>query len=153
MNITFGIHKGKSIGSLVLKKPDYVHWLLPNVDCGAAMLAAIDEASRLIAIYNAKPIQKPCHGKNCTSQATCCTVYMKNVSTPSWWCDSCDPYQEGASVGKLQLISTYEDALAHIISYCDGRKAPLHALIKILAKAKGLPDRVGEKQVSEFFET
>jgi len=153
MNITFGKHKGKSIGSLVLKEPDYVSWLLSNADCGAAMLAAIKEASRLIAIYNDKPFQKPCHGKNCSSQATRCSVYMSAVSTPMWWCDTCNPYRAGASEGQLQSIRTYQDALVHISLHCNRRKRSYRTLIKKLAKAKGLPDRVTEKQVSGFFET
>ncbi len=151
MIVSFGKHKGKSVGLLVLKEPDYVVWLLSKDDLSGAALAVKNEALRLITIYDAKPIQRHCYGRECSSQATRCTVYMTNVFTPMWWCDACDPYQAGANDGKLQSIKTYQDVLDHISLFCNGHKGSRQDLIKILARAKGLPERVGETQVSAFF--
>ncbi len=51
----------------------------------------------------------------------------------------------------FRTVITYTEALGHIQNYCGGRKGDLNFLIRILAEAKGLPKRVGEKQAQEFF--
>lgn len=151
MIVTFGKHRGQSVGSLILKEPDYIVWLLSEKKLLGPALQAKNEAVRLIHLFDAKLFQKKCSGDRCTSLSTRCTVYQTSVSNPQWWCDSCDPYQMGADGGKLQLINTYCDAIGHVGMYCNGRKESYRLLLKALVKAKGLPDRLSETQVSDFF--
>ena len=116
------------------------------------MKRAQDEARRLIARFNSKPLVKDCFGEpGAHHKATRCTVYGKNVMAPRWWCDTCDPYQSGANAGKLQAVASYEDALDHVGFWCGGHSADYKSLIKALAQAKGLPAHVGEKQAAAFF--
>lgn len=151
MQITFGKHSGKSLELLLLKEPDYVCWILEQAGAYGQMKAAQAQAEKLIRKFNAKSVVKSCSGRNCENLATRCTVYSKNVQSPYWWCDDCDPYQAGANRGKIQPISSYQDAVQHVGLYCSARKADLKDLIKSLARAKGLPSRVGEVQAQAFF--
>jgi len=57
----------------------------------------------------------------------------------------------GILKGRTHFVITYTQALDHIPNYCGGRKGDLNYLIHLLAEAKGLPKRVGEKQARSFF--
>lgn len=152
MQITFGKHAGKSLELLILKQPDYIAWMLQQQNAHGAMKRVQEAAKRLMARFDAKPILKDCFGQPAAAhKATRCTVYQNNVTVPHWWCDTCDPYQSGANPGKLQVIRTYEEALAHVTFWCGGRASDYKSLVKDLAQAKGLPARVGEKQAAAFF--
>jgi hypothetical protein len=61
------------------------------------------------------------------------------------------PYQLNALPGRIQMIEIYMDALTHVGNYCKGRKSDYRFLILALAQAKGLPKRVGEAAVQQFF--
>lgn len=150
MKVGFGKHKDKSVGALVLKQPDYIAWVISKASTSGPLARVKAEALRLIRIFDSKPIQTKCFGNGCSQLATRCTVYQSNVYGPMWWCDECNPYQSGAIGGKLSAISTYERALHHCQIF-SSRKDALLDLIKSLAQAKGLPKRVGEKQIDEFF--
>lgn len=150
MAISFGPERGKSVEITMLKRPDFISWTLGAESGPAAQLALT--ARSLMVKFDSKPILKSCDGRGCSSQATRCTVYQNNVFTPYWWCDSCDPYSNGALPGKLQVIRTYNDALKHVTQYCQGSRADCRQLIIELARAKGLPKRVGETQAQAFFQ-
>src|SRR5688572_23983774 len=105
MQITFGKHKGKSIEEVLLKHPDYIHWMLQQDNSYGAMKALQEETIRLIDVFDSKPFVEPCHGRNCTRIATRCTVYRDAVDNPYWWCDNCDPGQSGASEYKITSLS------------------------------------------------
>ena len=150
MEVTFGKHKGSSVEFLVLKQADYVTWLLEQTDAYGALQRVRKHAKGLILSFDAKRVLKKCYGR-CDKVATYCTVYSDNVLQPYWWCDTCDPYQSGASRGKLHPIRAYEDALGHASLYCRGRRDDYRELILEIARAKGLPDRVGEAQARAFF--
>jgi hypothetical protein len=144
-----GKYKDKSVGALVLKHPDYIAWVISQPNPSGPLARVKAEALRLINIFNSKPINKMCFG-SCSKAATRCTVYQRNVHGPLWWCDECNPYQTGAIEGKLSAISTYEEAINHCEFYSAGKDSLLD-LIKSLSQAKGLPHRVGEKQIDIFF--
>jgi len=150
MKAGFGKHKDKSVGALVLKHPDYIAWVLSEPNPSGPLARVRAEVLRLIGIFNSKPIKKKCFGNGCSKAATRCTVYQDNVYGPFWWCDECDPYQAGAIEGRLSMISTYEGAIEHCEVFCS-TKGALRDLIKSLSRAKGLPNRVGERQISDFF--
>jgi hypothetical protein len=151
MEINFGKHAGKSVEILLLKKTDYIVWMLLQKNATGQMASAQKEARRLIAIFDQKPFVKTCYGHNCNNAATRCSVYNINVQGPYWWCNTCNPYQSGAVQGKLQEIKTYAEAVSHVDFYCRGRKSDYQALIKSMAEAKGLPSRVGNVQAEKFF--
>lgn len=149
MHVTVGKHAGKSVELLILKFPDYVHWLLKTSVSGPLLIVKT-HIKTLIAKFDAKPLLRDCRGHNCNLKATRATVYGINL-TPEWWCANCDPYQLGANPGKLQAVKTYGNALDHVEFYCSSRKSDFQEIIKYLAQAKGLPSRAGEVQCKAFF--
>ena len=52
---------------------------------------------------------------------------------------------------KDQIGATGGEALTHVGNNSGRIKADLNFLVRLLAEAKGLPKRVGEKQAQEFF--
>jgi hypothetical protein len=151
ITLTFGKHNGKSVGLLLLKEPGYVIWLLSQSNPQGAMKSAISEAKRLILRFDAKPFVTSCSATNCAKVATYGTVYGNNVSLAYWWCEECDPYHSGANPGKLANIATYSSALQHVDMYCSASSADYKRIIATMANGKGLPARVGEKQIAAFF--
>jgi hypothetical protein len=108
------------------------------------------EARRLIRIFDAKPLVKPCLGTGCGRLATRGCVYRGGTSL-TWWCDDCDPYQHGAERDKLLVIVSFGDAIDYVSWYCGDTRSSMRAVVKELAKAKGLPDRVGEREALAIF--
>lgn len=153
MDITFGKHQGKSIETLVLKEPTYMAWIMAQSSPTEQMESVQKLAQQLASRFDNKLIINQCYGKSCGNQATCCMVYLNNVTSPYWWCDHCNPYQSGANSGKLQTVRTYQDALAHVDMYCKGRVTDARSLVRSLAQAKGLPGRITESQAQKFFAT
>lgn len=153
MEITFGKYAGKSAEFLLLKEPQYISWLRTQTGTYGAMRQLQKSLNDLMAKFNNMPYQKSCcgNGIKCSKPVIRFTVYLNNIYTPYWWCDECDPYQTGAMPGKLQSICTYHDALTHIELYCNKRTSDYKTIILNMARAKGLPLRVGEKQAQEFF--
>jgi hypothetical protein len=112
------------------------------------------EASRvekLVERFDAMPFKVACKGSGCGRAATRCTVYGENTGYLCWWCDACDPHQQGALRGKLSVVATYRDALRHVRVHCRGRQADYRRLVRALAEAKGLPWRVGAREARAFF--
>ena len=106
---------------------------------------------QLIKIFNEKPfVGKKCSASLCEGIVTGFTVYMDNLD-PYWWCDTCDPYQTGAVSGRLQTPIGYNSALRHVELYCQNRKSDCGDIIKMISRAKGLPNRVGDAQAQKFF--
>lgn len=151
MIVGFGRHQGKLLEQLVLKEPEYVEWILAQPNPRGQMIAVQSELQRLIAKFDSKPFIEICQGSECDNNATRMVVYMSNTTVPTWWCDSCDPYQNGADRGKLQAISKYRNARSHVAVYCNGRKSDHVRLIRAMARAKGLAKRVADAQAEAFF--
>jgi hypothetical protein len=143
-----GTHKGRSMEELVIKEPGYIHWMLGQKATGSGLSAMQGEAKRLIKKFDAKPFAKRCF--SCGAPVTRFSVYMNNVS-PMFWCATCDPYSQGANPGKLQIFDNYDHALLHVQFFCNGNKGDYRDLIKEIAKAKGMPARVGASQLASFF--
>lgn len=150
MDITFGKHTGKSSEILVLKHPEYIHWLLQQKNTHGAMRTLQAEVRNLIQEFNGKAIKEKCWCSSCKSEVVRMSVYKEKLD-PYWWCANCDPYQAGAVSGKLSIFGDYESALLHVQLYCKGKQSEQRKIIKSLAVAKGLPVRSGEKQAIDFF--
>ena len=151
MLMKVGIHEGTLVETLVLKRPDYVAWVLTQTNATAGLQECRDEAIRLIEKFDAKPILRKCHRANCPNTATRYTVYVKDVRTPFCWCSSCDPHRGGAEKGKLTEIISYKDALRYVAKTCKGGATNYKALIRAMAITKGLPERAREADNEAFF--
>lgn len=151
MLVPFGKHQGKTVGTLVLKHPDYIKWVLAQQGPTGGLKRIRDEAERLIRIFDAKPILGACSGRNCKRPPVIFSAADRSSSLLYQWCDSCDPYQSGAAPGKLTVVRTYRAALNHVESTCGGVKSSYKTIIGVIAQRKGLPKRSGERQVDAFF--
>jgi hypothetical protein len=123
MIINFGKHRGKSVEWLVLKAPDYLKWILEQSAPTGNLASVKAEALRLVLLFDGKQITKECCGSNCRNTAIQFTAYVGNPSLIYAWCDTCDPYQLGATRWKLRFIKTYEEALNYVKRDCDGRRS------------------------------
>jgi hypothetical protein len=135
---------------LILKDPDYVAWVLGHRGAVGRLAEVQGEALRLIALFDARPVVARCHGQGCEERAAYGCVYRGAVR-PTWWCPGCDPHQQGATPGTLRVLATYLDAVGHVETSCNGRRDDLRFLVRALAQAKGLPERVSEDAAEQFF--
>jgi hypothetical protein len=148
--IGFGKHGGHSAAMVVLKDPRYAVWLLGQEGATRMFRETQQEVRQLIGRFDEKPIRTTCASPGCGQRATRASVYAGSVHL-MWFCDACDPGQVGASPGKLEILRSYWDAVAYVGNWCNGRKTDLAVLIKEMAHARGLPERVGEHQAVAFF--
>jgi len=153
MVVTFGKHKGKTVGSLVLKEPDWIKWVIEQPSPSGGLGRVQVEALRLIAIFDQKPILGTCNGHGCKLPPVRLSAYAGNSEMVYQWCGSCDPYEAGAASGKLAEIKSYRDALRHVEWTDGGVKSGYKAIVKAIALRKGLPKRTGDAQIAEFFAT
>jgi hypothetical protein len=147
MKLTFGKHKGKSVEAVVLKEPEYALWIL-NQEAANEPLAHIKkEVRRLINVFDSKSFTCKCYG--CHFKTA--TKFSLAHPSPSayWWCEKCDPLSGGCD-GLMTVGRTYQEAMQYS-KLCCLRKNHTKNLIRSIAKAKGLPNRVSEKQLKEFF--
>jgi hypothetical protein len=149
MLATIGAHKGTSMDILVLKQPDYINWLLPY-DAKGPLEAMKTEAVRLVDVFDAKELVVSCSGDGCKRAASRFSMYGADV-TPMCWCADCDPHLLGAKPGKIQVMQTYRDCMAHVTRHCGAQKNAYIEVIKRVARVKGMGARVGELQAQTFF--
>jgi hypothetical protein len=147
-HIGFGKYRETSPALLLIKDPDYAVWMLTQTEANGRLAEVQPVLRTKIRRFDEKPLIESC--VDCGEPATCCSVY-KGTIAPRWCCDDCDPAAGGATAKKLRIIRTYADAVRHVRESCGGRKEDLRLLIRSLAQAKGLPQRVGEEQAAAFF--
>lgn len=150
MEVTFGKHKGVALEYVLLTAPTYVEWMLGEGDATGRLAAARAEAQRLVRAFDRLPFVEKCQGPGCGKAATRGTVHGANIQLVCW-CPGCNPYGMGADAGKLQVVRTYSDALAHVGFHCAGRKGDYTRLVRNLAAAKGLKSRASPDSVIAFF--
>ena len=100
-------------------------------------------------IFDRKTFLRKCTG--CKEKLAIRASFCDDNSIPWWWCNECEPDLIETLKGKIDIVITYTQAFNYIRNYCGGRKGDFNYLIHLLAEAKGLPKRVGEKQAKEFF--
>lgn len=149
MQITFGKHDGESTEQVVLKKASYARWVIEQTAATGKLKAVQQDIINLIDAFDAKAITKPCH--KCGGAATRASAYRNNHVDLFVWCDTCDPYSAGANPGKLTMVTTYRDLLRHVTLSCGGTAKGYDAMVRSMAKAKGLPARVTQKAIDDFF--
>lgn len=145
MIIQSGKHKGKTAALVILKYPDWVEWLIAKHPENSL----VAEFRRLIEIMNKKPFIENC--RSCEKLAVRASAYRNTPDDLYLWCDTCDPYGTGANHGKLYIVTTFNSALEHVNYTCEGRRSDKRIIIRELAQAKGLPERVGASQAAAFF--
>ena len=144
--ITVGAHKDKTTQIVVLKEPSYVSRLLSESLTGP-LLSVKNHVLQHIKVFDAKAYKTRCSG--CQAAATRFSV-VHGLTTPYWWCDSCDPHGMGASEGKLYVLRTYQNALQYVQFACQGRTSDYRDLIRTMVAAKGAPARIGPAQAEAF---
>jgi len=146
-------HKGESVAEVLIKDASYVKYVLSVTETEGLMTSIRDEMIRLINIFNSKPFLQNCWGDNhkCGEVATGATAYKEDYIGLYWWCNDCDPYQSGASMGTLHAITSYEDVLKYVYMVLNNNGKDSEALIKRLAQEKGLPKRLSKGGIEKFF--
>jgi hypothetical protein len=150
MEIGFGRHRGMPVERLVVTQADYVDWMLGVQDPSPSLKDARDEVIPLLRRFDRIPFQVQCEGCECTQAATRCAVYVGTAS-PSFWCGACNPYQQGASRGKLRIVRTYAEALVYVRCECGNKRQPKRDLVRALATGKGLGKPATAAVLSRFF--
>lgn len=156
MQVGFGKHAEMDVRRLVVRHPDYVKWVLEQVQPRGQLAALAANLRHYIQVFDAKPFVEECSGRvkgeRCTRTVTRGTAYSShgglNVDLV-WWCDACDPYQLGA-VATLIDVRTYSGALSVVERY-RGVISDYGDIIKDLARGKGMPKRVTAAALEDFF--
>ena len=144
-------HRGDMVERVVIEYPDFVRWWL-MVDDTPGLRWLHDMFEVCIEIFDNKPFTVPCAGKvdgsPCTRPVTRFSLYPQSCN-PAYWCEECDPGQRGSSKS-LEIGRTYEDALLHVQCYTD-RRPDKRAIIKDIARAKGLTGNLTDQKILAFF--
>jgi hypothetical protein len=150
MILTFDKHKGKSVAHILLLEPDYIRWMfnVPWRRIDDRLLAVRNEAIRLIALFNQKPLRKPCKG--CGHPPTRCVFIW--LMCMDCWCDDCNPSLAGGFGHLRSTLPTYEEVLRSGSPQSYVYQHDPKKLIWALALAKGLPEGAGEPEMVAFFE-
>lgn len=141
--MSFGKYQGKSVAYVVLKDFEYFIWMYQN---NMSNRPEYTEALRLLQILDAKPFYQKCY--SCRQKAAAkFSLYHGGVAAPSFFCEECDPYSQGAIRGKLAIYSSLRDVVNCGIPY----KNYINTVIACVAEAKGFPKRKTEKALEDFF--
>ena len=147
MYMPTGKFEGVSIGSVVLKEPNYTMWLVGQLDMRGSLATARNETMRLITVFNSKQIAAKCHG--CSGKATRFTGYEGSSISLYAWCNSCDP--QGSSQKASPAFHTYQQALNHNARRAGDKAAGQKRIISAMADRKGLIRPLTEANVAAFF--
>ncbi|MFA7418894.1 MAG: hypothetical protein WCZ90_04335 [Melioribacteraceae bacterium] len=149
MEITFGVHKGKTSQIVFLKEPNYVQWVLNKNSIYNDLLIIKNNFRYLIEILDTKPFKGTCH--NCRKPATRLAFWQGEVSSFYYSCDTCDSSSLGADEGQIRYVRTYSDAIKYVGNFCVGKKNIYQKMIKSMASAKGLNGRLTKENAHTFF--
>ena len=147
MYMSTGKYDGVSIEKIVLTDPSYIIWLIGTSAKSREMAIAQTEAIRLIAAFDARPIQAKCH--DCKGTATRLTGYDGSSISLYPWCEACDP--RGSTGKATTVIRTYKQALRHNDFGGTGTKAGQKRIIGAMANLKGLSRPMTEANLMAFF--
>lgn len=150
MEILFGQFAGWTVERVMLLHPEYICYLLEELSLKPPLLDVRLHAVKLVSRFDQKPYTRKCSGdclKTATRAATCCDSVV-----PTFWCNSCNPYEVRPCPGTVTLIGTYSQAVRHVqarlkMPSCDKIAKP----IQVMAMAKGLPRRASRRDLLEFF--
>ena len=146
-----GRHEGKLIEVVLLRHPDYIKWLSEKSADGFGWVH--DHVEKCVERFDALPfLNVQCRGQvngvPCTNPVTRFSMYPNSTSL-LYWCDTCDPYQQGASK-TLTVSARYYDALFHVWATTSRNRPYYRNIIEGLAAAKGLTGNYTERNVIKF---
>lgn len=147
--ISFGKRRGKDSRWVLLRDPSYVAWARGERPTSGPLASLVASFQRHAAAFDRAPLTERCFGSTkgakCASTANYATVYVGSSgglgANVFWWCETCDPNQEGAASGRLRNAKTYDDLLK-LLAMHGATKADYESFIAEMAKAKGFPKRL-----------
>lgn len=154
MIMGFGIHSSKTVENVVLTHPDYVKWMLDNIEKASYQKRFVNGAkkqvNRLINIFDKKPTMCKCNTIGCNNTAENAIFFSSVVSNHKWLCNECLGGKH-STLGRYKIVRTYRNALSYVEKNCKNAGSNYELIIKYLAEAKGLPSRFTETDESSFF--
>ncbi len=144
MIIQSGAKQGKSTQQIILKEPDWADFFVGKNP--TSKLAV--EFKTHINDLNKKNFVKKC--MTCSKTAERCTGYQGNTTDLYFWCNTCDPYSQGANKGKLSILISYEDVIRFAKQNSQSSRGAQRDLIGIWATGKGMPKPLTASAISIF---
>ena len=136
-----GKYKGKTAAYILLKYPDYAYWMMtrhPAWDLSVVFCG-------LVLHFDLKPFNVKC--ARCKRLATRATAYCGTGELQGYWCDRHEP----AHQRRVSVVKTFEDAMRHVVRTCAFGRAEKRAIVRELARAKGLPKDFTDRESLAFF--
>ncbi|MGE5350657.1 MAG: hypothetical protein ACM3P0_01140 [Acidobacteriota bacterium] len=132
----------------VLTDPYYVRYIINLKNPDARELRLKEEFQRLITQFDLMKLKTEC--QNCTSPARF-LAYMKGSFFYDLWCGDCSPYWIEHLRGSMDIFSGYMSALDYAEYYFPGDRFLARAIIRNLARLKGMPMKVNARRAKIFF--
>jgi len=152
--IHFKKHPGEYIEEIMIKDPEYIHWLekKEKIDKFQDIYNHINQC---IEIFDNKPFIDKCYGKlngnPCNQQATRIS-FIPESTNPHFWCDNCDNRSQLLDLADdLIYVKTYREAVQFVKCYCSDRKYEYQNIISVMLKAKGFKGDLSVKNILSFF--
>lgn len=145
MRLQYGRHQGRTAETLLLRAPDYALWVLRHQPDGRLA----QHFRNLLAAFDARPLKRVCQA--CGAQATRAAALPERTEL-YFFCDACALYPDAPPLGAAQDLRTLADLAAHVERTAQRRAtARLRGLVRRMAQAKGLPNRITEPVAEAFF--
>lgn len=137
MKLSFGKYQNKDIAWVLIEQPDYLKFMfqMKNRD------AELSFINSLIQKLNSLPFQEKCCFEHCSNVASRLSLYNLNSHCIFLFCSDCDPYDLGASDGKLTYLTSL-----NVKDLSDSE------LVKKFYAAKGGPKRKTTTALKTFFD-
>jgi hypothetical protein len=143
MEFRQGKHAGKSFEEVLLKDPATAQWLSVK---GAPGIAK--EFQKLIKRFDQKPMTAPC--ASCGNTAAKAALFDGGTGLKLYlYCDGCEDAWTDEAEGRV--LRTFDDAMKFIDDSRKGNKTAKTAIIRELARAKGLPKKISGDAALDFF--
>jgi hypothetical protein len=149
MIITQGLrHRGEPADLVVLSDPFYVKRTLDFRNPEGDMPEVRQDFLRLIALFDQKSLLPMC--RNCNEPAKLLAFYKGTLFFEPW-CGTCIPHWMISQECRFDTFCDYMSALEYVDDFCHGEKFFYRMVIRNIAKAKGLPDKIGPREAVDFF--
>ncbi|HEX2963527.1 MAG TPA: hypothetical protein VHO43_17155 [Ignavibacteriales bacterium] len=140
--------KGRPLEMMVLSDPYYVKYVIRRQSDTVGELKLKKEFKRLIAQFDEMKMNAEC--PNCGRPAKF-LAYYKSTFFHELWCGECSPFWLEHFSGRMDIFNTYMSALDYVDSFCYGDRSLLKAIIRNLARLKGLSPKLNAREAKEFF--
>ncbi len=143
--VPVGEYAGYSIAEVLLADPIYFDGMSAASKLSAILPMMRNEADRLLAHFDAKPICAPC--LKCGGQST---RFLLRDSTVEPCCSQCNPFDRDS---KQQIVRTWGHAFACVQrTYAPEGWSPVcHYIFAMMIDMKGMAEDVSQANIHEFF--